>query len=458
MSADDIGSLIVSLRNSPTKFEKVRELLRTPGGRQQLGDAVRACQGITHMARQIGLTSHAHLSKLLREGNVDYSTSGGYDVPSDAEAVNFNVAYWQRRAHSLQKENAELQELYANIGEVISDSLRSYGSLPRVEPYHQPITSGLADEELAFIFVSDTHVGELVKREHTAGMSEYNMDIFVTRCERYKEAIDGLINEHLRKVYPIKKAIVVFLGDAVTGEQVFPKQAFRIDRQIMEQAVEGACHLSDLLLYICSMFEDVYAYMVPGNHGADKNTTLNMDYILYLFMAMLLHKQENLHSIISDGDLCGIFIDESLGLLDWPDKAAGKTWNFLFTHGSNVKGWAGIPYYGLDRMVQRLSSSTGIVWDHTFAGHFHSAANTASWTLVGSWVGGTEYSLATCQSVSRPTQLLQGFHPHQGLTWRFPVYLGEEPHVSKDRATVPGVYTPANSLLSKLVDKLSSDS
>jgi len=97
--------------------------------------------------------------------------------------------------------------------------------------------------------------------------------------------------------------------------------------------------------------------------------------------------------------------------------------------------------------VRRLSESTRVVWDRVFAGHHHDRAEAARWTIIGAWPGGTEYSMGKMQAVSRPQQLLHGFHPKQGITWQFPIYLAEQPRLTKDSEETVGLYTPKSELM-----------
>lgn len=362
-----------------------------------------------------------------------------------------DAVYWRTRAERLEDESKQYGSLLGNIRVVMEDVLKEHPQQVPLPAYYQPVRRGItADEELTFIFISDTHVGELVRASDTMGLSTYSTEEFVERCETYKKALDVLVNGHLRKVYPLRKAFVCCLGDIAAGEDVFPMQQARIDRKLMYQAIEGAGHLAQVVRYICGMFEEVTVYLVPGNHGKTKTTTLNTDVILYCYMALLLENQPNCRVVLSDCESCAFYIDPNLGLLPWPEGAPNRRWNFMLTHGHQARGWAGTPYYGLDRMTQRLALSTKLVFDHLWCGHHHSDATAQNWTVVGSWVGGTDFSVSTMQSASRPTQLIQGFHPRQGLTWRFPVYLGEDPCLSVEGEAAPGIYTPHNDLLRKL--------
>jgi hypothetical protein len=227
-------------------------------------------------------------------------------------------------------------------------------------------------------------------------------------------------------------------------------QPHRIDRGLVFQMAEGAVHLARLLRWIAGMFDQVYVYAVPGNHGRTKTTTLNADFILYMLMRERLSNQYNLRFMLSESDMCGIYIDHSLGLLDWPEDILGRRWNYLFTHGHQTHGWMGIPYYGLDRFTQRIAPTTGILWDHTFCGHHHQNASTDDWTVIGSWVGGTDYSVGRMQKASQPKQLIRGFNPRYGLTWSYPIYLGEKPCLTTGSEETPGMYTPHNQLVDHL--------
>jgi len=48
------------------------------------------------------------------------------------------------------------------------------------------------------------------------------------------------------------------------------------------------------------------------------------------------------------------------------------------------------------------------------------------------------------QAASRPQQLINGFHPRQGITWSYPLYLAKQPRLTKESQDTPGLYTPAS--------------
>jgi len=239
------------------------------------------------------------------------------------------------------------------------------------------------------------------------------------------------------------------MGTAVhncTGEDVFPIQLARVDRLLLEQIFEGAYYLADVLRYLSSIYDDVWCYMVPGNHGTGtKTTTISTDHLLYTMMTLALRDQKNFHPIISDSEYCALYIDDTLDLI--PFLGSTRRWNFCLTHGHQARGWMGMPWYGLDKMKRRISDTMGIVFDKVFTGHNHVTASTEGWESIGSWVGATGYSMGK-QMASTPMQSLFGFHPKRGLTWRYNIVLGDEPKLPDGK---DGLYTPANRFLDKLI-------
>jgi len=451
------------LCSAPKSIEVIKnEILPRAGGASLMRGLIRKCGSLRKLSDKIDC-DRGTLAKYLRKYGVEYDdiqqkpekTIQDNELDKNGAEIETERIYeLETYADDLELEIESLHNWYAQIGEVINGVVQDYPPQIVTPPqYYIPDTE--ADEELAFIHTADFHIGELVRPSDTAGLSSYNFEIFQQRRQIFQNAIDKIINGLLRQVFPIKNCIMTCLGDTTTGEDVFPKQMNRIDLPLMQQIFRGAVEIANMILFLSGMFEHLWLYLIPGNHGRTKTTDINTDIILYMFLAAYLRHQPNIDIVISDSDYCGIYIDKTLDFVPFDDDN-DRTWNFLFTHGHGARRYMGIPYYGMDRMARRLAQSTGIVWDNIFAGHHHESAETENWTIVGSWVGGTEYSMGRMQAVARPQQLLHGFHPRQGITWKFPIYLGPQPQLTKDDEEIPGLYTPQSDLI-KYASKLDTD-
>jgi hypothetical protein len=107
--------------------------------------------------------------------------------------------------------------------------------------------------------------------------------------------------------------------------------------------------------------------------------------------------------------------------------------NFLLLHGDTIKGWNGLPYYGIDRADSRLKNmlaSKGQYFRYMCLGHHHNPADIDSPSgekiLNGTMVGGSDFSINILHTSSRPSQWYFGVQPKKGITWRYKILLDEE--------------------------------
>lgn len=380
---------------------------------------------VTRMAAHVGC-SHSHLGRFLDE-------IGARETADDETAE-----YWRQQYLHERKQNDKLRDAHAVLSDLIR---REVKTLPPVTPHYTLPAPTTVDEELVQIWHSDSHVGEWVLPSHTAGLEHYDRDVFKQRMERLKERVNSVVNGHIRHTYPVKHCYAFHLGDAASHENKYPGQAFRIDMQLAEQIVWGAYEFADLTRFYASTFETVTWYLQPGNHGETWGTTLNTDWLLYYMMQQMVSDLPNVRVVISDSPYLGYYIDETLGILDY--SKGGRRRNGIICHGQQAKRYSGTPYYGLDRLLSRLDRMFRVTWDTLRCGHHHTGGEGEGWELVPSWVGGSDFSVGKLALASRPAQLINGFHPRQGETWRYKIYLEDEFDIEEiDDGT--GIYTPHN--------------
>jgi len=360
---------------------------------------------------------------------------------------------WESRAKGLEAYNKQLKKQldklrqgYAIMAGIIRSEVKTF---PPVVPRYKLPKHRSVDEELVMIHISDSHIGEWVLPEHTAGLEQYDRDVFLERKQRLMEGIDSIVNGHVRETYPIKHCLVHFYGDIATHENIYKGQAFRIDMPLVEQIIWGAHEMADLVRYLAGMFETVTVFEQEGNHGATMGTTLNTDWLLYYTMNCVLSSQPNVSTVLSDSPYLAYFIDESVKapdgkpLLDYSE--GGDRWNAIMAHGHQVRRYHGTPYYGLDRFVGRLTNIFRIVWDSARCGHHHEPGEGSGWELVPSWLTGTDYTVGRLTLASRPQQLINGFHPRKHETWKYKIDLADRPHLD-DPEDGGNVLTPHNKM------------
>jgi hypothetical protein len=94
----------------------------------------------------------------------------------------------------------------------------------------------------------------------------------------------------------------------------------------------------------------------------------------------------------------------------------GKFRPLLF-HGHQIKGWAGIPYYGFERRVAmeavKRMNAPDSGFTHLMFGHFHIAGDTPNW-LSGGSLSGTNAFDHSCGRHSPAHQTSFMVHPRHG--------------------------------------------
>jgi len=277
---------------------------------------------------------------------------------------------------------------------------------------------------------SDAHVGEEVTKESVQGISNYGSEIYKQRIGTW---IDKMITfrEQDKKSLGLNKLVVYYLGDQVTGETIFRGQAFYLDLNLTDQLFYSVEVESNALLALAQVYPNVEIFCVLGNHGRPgmkgaNHWKTNFDYLFYRSLKQTLANQKNIQ----------VYISESPSMIV-------QHGNFIFflTHGDAAKGWMGIPFYGLERMLRRLPGLYNMVIHYMLCGHFHqpAAIGDSKILLNGSVVGGSELSINRMGLTNLPSQKLFYFDKVHGINRETDLHLALPMELKPDKH---GVFTP----------------
>ncbi|MCJ7796838.1 MAG: hypothetical protein MUQ56_08745, partial [Thermoleophilia bacterium] len=110
----------------------------------------------------------------------------------------------------------------------------------------------------------------------------------------------------------------------------------------------------------------------------------------------------------------------------------------LMTHGNEVRGWGGFPYYGLDKAHAKLVLDLETLFTYWLLGHWHADATLPAGRgkrlVNGNAVGANQLTTAAVLGASAPLQTLAYFSREHGLAETAYLYLAPEEH------RVPTVY------------------
>lgn len=277
--------------------------------------------------------------------------------------------------------------------------------------------------------LSDWQLGEKVTADESGG-NVYDGAVAKTRLDRWQDKVIRSI-ENQSRAYSIEYASLAFCGDIVEGHDVYSGQPWALDMDAGRQVVEGGGMFGAAVESVVTNLGDIEwsVYCVSGNHGKPGGrkaghmpTTLNFDWMLYKWLerecANLPIKE---FGIAPGGRL--LFYQ------------AGQV--FLLTHGDEVRGWGGFPFYGLDKAQGRLVVDLETVFKYWLLGHWHQAASLPAGRgariVNGNAVGPNSLSQAAVLGSATPEQNLLFVSDEFGVAEHAHIFLApnefEKPHI-----------------------------
>lgn len=317
-----------------------------------------------------------------------------------------------RLQRALDKERDRTEAISKAVSEAIQDGLAGL-ELPDFTP---PQADRRKGGETAIMVVSDWQLG---KKTPT-----YSSQVCEDRVRQYATRV-GEVVEIQRLDHPVKRCAIFALGDMVEGELIFPGQAHLIDASLYQQVtIDGPRIMGGLVKWASDNFEEVDVYCVPGNHGylggrarKDYHPESNADRMLYTIVEQVTANLENVTWHVS---------------LDWWAVAdLGERSRFLLLHGDQVRGYAGLPWYGYLKKVLGWASLSRI-WpdmdfDHMVSGHFHTPT-TMYFNGRRVWVNASTeshnpYALEQLGAAGEPAQWLLFAKPGRGVSAEYLIQL-----------------------------------
>jgi len=325
---------------------------------------------------------------------------------------------------------AERRELIHQLrgqakAEIVHDAIiAAISALPPLEPVRYlpvPALETFGSEEVVLI-ISDSHVGYWMTRSRSSGLWEYDFDTFRTYVHLIVEKVRSIIPRHN---YRLPVLHIHFLGDIVENAIMRRGQVWEIEFGIKDQCMRAAQQFVWMIRELLTMFERVECVGLPGNHGrmsekfGDLPPGESFDLIVYEFIRLTLAGEPRFSMEIVEAER---HVTEICG------------WRVMLTHGADIRGgFAGIPYYGVDRHntnVSALFDDLGDGIDTVEMGHFHQAVDLPFRTwgrcfMNGSFTGATMFSLNRMQKASQPIQWLYGVNEERPVTWTYKLCLAE---------------------------------
>lgn len=315
---------------------------------------------------------------------------------------------------------------------VVKNNLDRVAALPPHKPRLRKHKLKGSPSEL-HVVISDVHVGEKTEITLTAGMSEYNYSTFEKRADLMESKL-FFFRDMYEHAFPIRKLVIHFLGDIITGEAIFAGQQLEIDQTVSQQIIAAHDRFAKMFTAWAAAFEEVEVFCIPGNHGRVGRKTdgfhylTNFEHQMYHFMARELRGIENLTMRIATGP--SMIVERG-------------NFNFLLCHGDSLPGAAASRgnYQGLEKRLRAFSAMANVPLHIMVCGHFHrsgslSTAGGGRIIVNGSWPGASMFSVETVGDGQVPCQKLFLFHPDKGIHSETDLILGDRVTLTPDEAGV----------------------
>jgi len=352
-----------------------------------------------------------------------------YSAPNElpvAEPVDPVEAERERQARLkvLKEERDALKEiagersLRAMLETLLRDIVPVYPAPPRYRP---PKLSAHRVSETVLMQWTDWHYGEVVKSERVRGLNAYDQEIAAERVRSMVANARSIVRRLRTGGHEFPRAVIAVNGDLVTGS-IHDLEKHSNGKTIVESVVECGHLLAESIRDVAADFEAVDVFCTVGNHGRmpdarrmeQKSPLRNWDALVYFFAQCALRDVPNVTVTIPDAYAVGYEV---------------QGWRVLQQHGHGIKSSLGIPWYGIERYVSRITAleARREQSPHVYLfGHFHTATNlphsNGEMFVNGSLIGGTEYSVNELGKSDNPVQWLLGVHQDHGITHRWPVY------------------------------------
>ena len=338
----------------------------------------------------------------------------------ELESELVHVTDERNREKAKNKASAKTAGLFRAIAKEAEQRIIPFRALPNA---YNPKKKAAISEHLV-MHLSDGHHDQVIKPEECGGLEDYNFPISCARAERYVDTVNEWATDTLAPKFNFTDLWILAYGDHTSGEIHGHAQRSYFRNQFKNCYAIAQLHAL-MFRDLAPNFGKVHVVYLPGNHGRrtvkkdHHGAHDNWDYLIAEMARMHCLDLTNVDFLIPDAWSVNLNIN-------------GVGCNL--SHGDDVKGSLGIPFYGMVRRQKGLIAlgavSGGIPLRYFFMGHHHVAATLSDINgellVNGAWAGTDAYAYNSFSGYREPAQWIHGMNPRHGITWRMNVKLKHE--------------------------------
>jgi hypothetical protein len=241
---------------------------------------------------------------------------------------------------------------------------------------------------------TDWHIGEIQKPYEIEDFNEFNYRIACDRVLDFTERYIDWVTLH-RNVYNINEAAILVTGDLIAGD-IHDELRVTNEFPTPVQVVKAAELLSQHFALIAPHFEKLTVHFITeDNHARLTKKPQAKEASLNSFNYLVGKLTEAYTAQITNLDF---------NLYPALEKVVNVNgMRYLISHGHSVRGWMGVPWYGIERKVgkesqarlqlimEELDRAKTIGFDKYVIGHFHTPFDSSLYACGGSLAGTSAY-------------------------------------------------------------------
>jgi hypothetical protein len=338
----------------------------------------------------------------------------------ELEAEILHLTEERNRERRRVKASAKTQGLFRAIVNEMEERITPL--IPVERPNLKPRKNAI--QEHVVMHLSDGHHDQVVTLEESGGLEQYDFPISCARAERYVDTVIEWCKDTLAPKFDFRVLWIPAYGDHTSGEIHGHGARSYYRNQFRNCFAIGQLHAL-MFRDLAQHFDQINVLYLSGNHGRrskDKDfhgAHDNFDYMIGEVARLHCRDMKHVHFMLPNAYSANLNIN-GVG--------------FNFSHGDDVRGNLGIPFYGMVRRQKGLIALSGkqggIPLRYFCMGHHHVAASLSDidgeLLVNGAWLGTDSYAYNSFSGYREPVQLLHGVNPRYGVTWRMHVKLKDQ--------------------------------
>jgi hypothetical protein len=324
----------------------------------------------------------------------------------------------QRLEAQLQEKDNVLDEWKKDQGDLEVKIRAIAAQIPAIDPAPIIYTPKEGKEKVvdAVLQFTDWHIGERQDSDEIEGINAFDLAIAEKRVNDLTHRFNRIV-DRTRMSYTINNCTILCTGDMISGD-IHDELSRTNEFPVPAQVVKAAELVAKAVGVLAQDFENVTVeYLTTDNHSrltrkpqAKEGGINSFNFIVAVLAEKMLSDHAN------------VIFNIHTAPQEVVDVMGRK---YLLMHGHQIRGWAGVPWYGWDRKVGKESQSRlslimenpermeTLGYHKMIAGHFHTPIDTMFYSIGGS-LSGTNAFDRNNGRYSPPSQPGWFVHPRYG--------------------------------------------